>query len=268
MSALLPRRAVEKLWGCDALPEPFTGLSKGRVGEIWFEPPPELPDLLVKYIFASEKLSVQVHPSDGQAYEAGLGLNGKEECWLVIGAEPGACLGVGFHEELDAARLGLAALDGTIEELLQWHPVEPGDFFFIPPGTVHAIGAGVRLIEVQQNSDITWRLYDYGRPRPLHLDEALGVARGEPHPAVYRRRLAEQASTVLVEGAHFRLVLIAGASCDVIEAEPDQPVLIIPLEGTVAIGEEAVGPGQCGLAMPGQNVTWAGEGRCLVAAPV
>ena len=131
--------------------------------------------MLVKYIFTSENLSVQVHPSDTQTQAAGLGRQGKEECWLIIAAEPGGRRsGVGFHHDLGKAALRAAALDGSIEQLLHWYPVAPGDFFMIPANTVHAIGAGVSLIEVQQNSDITYRLYDYGRPRELHLDQAIG----------------------------------------------------------------------------------------------
>src|SRR3546814_3643538 len=93
-----------------------------------------MDDLLVKYIFTSEKLSVQVHPSDAQALAAGMGQTGKEECWLVIDAEPGARLAIGFSEPIDTATMRAAALDGTIEHLLAWHPVERGDFFYLPAG--------------------------------------------------------------------------------------------------------------------------------------
>lgn len=153
MSALLTTRQVEKPWGKDILPPPFVAAGQ-RIGEIWFEPPPSLPQLLVKYIFTSEALSVQVHPSDAENFAAGLGRQGKEECWLILDAEPGATLAIGFREELSADAIRAAALDGSIEHLKQWHSVKAGDFFYIPAGTVHAIGAGISLIEVQQNSDI------------------------------------------------------------------------------------------------------------------
>src|SRR6478609_7377890 len=97
---LLETRTVEKPWGMDTLPAPFTAPEGKRIGEIWFEPPAALPELLVKYIFTSDKLSVQVHPSDSQTLAAGLGKQGKEECWLVIAAEPGATLGIGFEAEI------------------------------------------------------------------------------------------------------------------------------------------------------------------------
>jgi len=140
----------------------------------------------VKYIFTSEKLSVQVHPNDAQAGRAGEFDTGKEERRLVIDAEPGATLGIGFKEPISADAMRAAALDGSIADLLAWHPVRAGDFC-IPAGTVHAIGAGVSLIEIQQNSDITYRLYDYGRPRSLHLDKGVAVARGELYDPTFRR---------------------------------------------------------------------------------
>ena len=170
MSAALPIRTVEKVWGRETLPPPFKAPAGKRIGEIWFEPPAQLDELLVKYLFTSEKLSVQVHPDDAQAQALGDGERGKEECWLVIDAEPGATLGIGFDRELSADEMRAAARDGSIEGLMTWHEVEAGDFFYIPAGTVHAIGPGVSLIEVQQNCDITYRLYDYGRPRELHLE--------------------------------------------------------------------------------------------------
>ena len=119
---LLETRTVEKPWGKDALPAPFDTPAGKRIGEIWFEPPRDLPQLLVKYIFTSEKLSVQVHPSDAQTEVAGLGKQGKEECWLVIAAEPEAKLGIGFERAVDAETMRAAALDGSIEDMLAWHP--------------------------------------------------------------------------------------------------------------------------------------------------
>ena len=143
MSGGLTTRTVEKPWGQGVLPAPFVDVPGKRIGEIWFEPPPELPQLLVKYIFTSEKLSVQVHPSDVQRPG-----HGKEECWLIVDAKPGAQLGIGFRERLGPDAMRKAAIDGSIEHLLEWHSVRRGDFFYIPANTVHAIGAGISLIEV------------------------------------------------------------------------------------------------------------------------
>src|SRR6187399_2506869 len=207
---LLETKTVEKPWGKDLLPAPFATPPGKRIGEIWFEPPAHLPQLLVKYLFTSEKLSVQVHPSDSQTLAAGLGRQGKEECWLVIDAEPGATLGIGFKREVDAATMRAAALDGSIEDMLVWHPVKAGDFFYIPANTVHAIGGGCSIIEIQQNSDITYRLYDYGRPRELHLDEGIAVAQGLPYPATCKLTVPERHDVTLVEGPLFRLDQVAG----------------------------------------------------------
>jgi len=132
---LLPTRMVEKVWGRETLPAPFAAPDNTRIGEIWFEPPPELPQLLVKYLFTSEKLSVQVHPSDATALP---GEDGKEECWLVLDAEPGAKLAIGFDEAVSPEAMSDAARDGSIEELLTWHEVAAGDVYFLPAGTVHA----------------------------------------------------------------------------------------------------------------------------------
>lgn len=269
---LLPTRTVEKPWGRATLPAPFAGTSgeEGgeRIGEIWFEPPPELPDLLVKYIFTSEKLSVQVHPSDEQTLAAGKGRQGKEECWLVIDAEPGARLAIGFAEPVDAETMRSASLDGSIEQLLVWHEVAPGDFFYIPAGTVHAIGAGVSIIEIQQNSDITYRLYDYGRPRELHLDEGIAVARGEPHDPALRRHLEDRGKVSLVDGPHFVLDRVEGPPDAQIAARYPGTLLVIPLTGDMTVAGDMVRPGQCALANSLSDVRIDAAGQCLVAAPV
>ncbi|GAA0268860.1 class I mannose-6-phosphate isomerase [Alteraurantiacibacter aestuarii] len=262
---LLPTRSVEKPWGRDSLPAPFTVPAGQRIGEIWFEPPAQLPDLLVKYIFTSEKLSVQVHPSDEQTQAAGLGRQGKEECWLVIDAQPGAVLGVGFAGDLDQAAMRAAALDGSIEDMLVWHAVKPGDFFYIPANTVHAIGPGVAIIEIQQNSDLTYRLYDYGRPRELHLDQAIEVASGTPHDAQLRRHLPPSGSVPLVDGPFFTLDRVDGLASPELLARYDGPLLAIPRVGDIAVDGQAISPGQCAFAPSLADVHLARDGDCLIA---
>ena len=262
MSALLPTRMVERPWGRTTLPAPFVAPADQRIGEVWFEPPPELDALLVKYIFTSEALSVQVHPSDAQAPA---GHRGKEECWLILTAEPGARLGIGFRQPLSAAAMRAAALDGSIEQLLEWHPVQPGDFFYIPAGTVHAIGAGVSLIEVQQNSDITYRLYDYGRPRELHLDAGMAVARGEPYPRELVRRVAADGAAQLVDGPFFRLDRIDGAPDSATAVRYAGPLLVIPLGGSATVDGVAVRNGACALASGLDAVQF--DGLNLIAQP-
>lgn len=265
MSRVLATKAVEKPWGQDTLPPPFSAAAGQRIGEIWFEPPPELPDLLVKYLFTSENLSVQVHPSDGQAPA---GSRGKEECWLVLTAEPGAKLAIGFTEQVSPERMRAAALDGSIEQLLDWHEVGPGDFVYLPANTVHAIGAGLSLIEVQQNSDVTYRLYDYGRPRELHLDEGIAVARSGPHDPELRRRVPDRGDVTLAEGPHFRLDRIDGAPDAATGARyAGGPLLVIPVDAPVTLAGRAIEPGGCGLADRLSDIAF-GDGRALIAQPI
>lgn len=266
--SLLPIRTVEKPWGRDILPAPFTAPAGTRIGEIWFEPPSALPQLLVKYLFTSEALSVQVHPSDSQTQAAELGRQGKEECWLVTAAEPGAKLGIGFTAAIDAEAMRAAAIDGSIEHLLAWHEVSPGDFFYIPANTVHAIGAGISLIEVQQNSDITYRLYDYGRPRELHLDEGMAAASGEPYPLSLRRHVPDRGAVTLVDGPFFRLDRIDGApGADIAARYGDAPLLVIPRFGEIRVGAVVIAPGGCALAASLAEVEAANDALALIVQP-
>jgi mannose-6-phosphate isomerase len=174
----LPVSFKEKVWGTPDL-FPWFPAPGPRIGEAWFEA--DLP-LLVKFVFTTEALSVQVHPDDTFAapHENSLG---KTEMWYVLRADEGARVAIGFRESLTREQLRAAALDGSIEGLLNWVDVKQGDAFFIPAGTVHAIGAGLVLCEIQQHSDITYRLYDYGRARELHLDKAIQVASTEASKA-------------------------------------------------------------------------------------
>lgn len=261
----LATEAVAKVWGRDVLPEPFAAPPGERIGEIWFETPSALEGLLAKYLFTSEKLSVQVHPSDAQAPE---GKRGKEECWLILDAEPDATIALGFKREVGADEMRTAAEDGSIERLLDWKRVAAGDFFYLPAGTVHAIGPGLALVEVQQESDITYRLYDYGRPRELHLEEAMRVAHGEPYPETLRRRVDPRASAMLVDGPHFLLAHVAGDDSAAIAGCFEGAVQLLPLEGGVAIDGETIGPGRSGWAESLGAVGFSRDGRCLVAAPL
>ena len=257
----LPTREVAKVWGRDHLPAPFVAPAGERIGEIWFEPQPPCAGLLAKYLFTSEKLSVQVHPSDEQAPA---GMNGKEECWLVLDAEPGAALAIGFEEAVDTATMRAAALDGSIERMLTWHPAKRGDFFYLPAGTVHAIGPGLSLVEIQQNSDITYRLFDYGRPRELHLDEGLAVAHGGPHDPACRSHVDFSHGERLVDGPKFTLDLVAGAQAPDVAG----PCLILPLEGEVRVGDERVVAGECAAVHSAGEAVFAHEGLALVAADI
>jgi mannose-6-phosphate isomerase len=201
----------ERVWGRESLAPYYSsapGVNK-RIGEIWFtfsendtvlgkplrevisENPgilgtgahPEHADvcpLLVKLIFTTERLSVQVHPDDEYAHQHH-GCLGKTEAWYVMDAQPPGEVAIGFREHLSPERFEAAVKSGEVENLLDWRAVKPGDVIFTPAGTVHAIGAGLTVCEIQENSDITYRLYDYGRPRELHLEHGMKVSHLGPH---------------------------------------------------------------------------------------
>lgn len=139
--------------------------------------------LLAKFIDAADHLSVQVHPDDNYAHtvEAATGFHGKTEAWYILDAEPGAELFHGLNNATDREHFAAGVADGSVVDMLRRVAVKPGDTIFVPAGTLHAINAGIMLFEIQQTSDLTYRVYDYdrrdadGRPRDLHLERALDV---------------------------------------------------------------------------------------------
>ncbi len=265
---LLSTRSVAKPWGRTDLPQIFGGRVAKAIGEVWFEPPSEFDALLIKYIFTSEKLSVQCHPSSDQTLAMGLGKQGKDECWLVLDAQPGAQLAIGFEREIDDEAMRAAMQDGSIERLLSWYPVSAGDFFYIPANTVHAIGAGITLVEVQQNSDITYRLYDYGRPRALHFEQGAAVALRKPYPAHHHQRLTATGSAQLVDGPHFRLDRLDGAPDPAVATRYAGPLLVVPLDCHLTLAGSTIAPGQCALADSLAAITFPATGLSLIAQPV
>lgn len=132
--------------------------------------------LLVKVLFPQDKLSVQVHPDDALAQEHGFP-RGKTECWYALDAAEGASVALGLAEGTTPEQVRAAIADETLEKYLQWLPVEKGDMIYVDAGTVHAIGPGSVLLETQQSSDLTYRMYDYGRGRELHVDKSMQAAR-------------------------------------------------------------------------------------------
>src|SRR5579864_2644327 len=136
--------------------------------------------LLIKFLFPREKLSVQVHPDDEGAARIGQPC-GNAECWYVLQAEPGAKIGLGLKPGTSKAEVERAIRETRLEHLLNWIDVHEGDMIYVDAGTIHAIGGGAVIVETQQNSDTTYRLYDYGRPRELHIEDGLRVTKEQTH---------------------------------------------------------------------------------------
>jgi mannose-6-phosphate isomerase len=256
----LATRHVERIWGRRDLAGPFAppaGDAAEPIGEIWFEddrgngPGAEL---LVKYLFTAERLSIQVHPGDAAARAAGHA-RGKDEAWYVLSAEPGAVIGLGLTHQVSREALRAAALDGSIERLLDWRPAKAGDVYYSPAGTIHAIGGGLSLIEIQQNLDLTYRLYDYGRSRELHLEA--GVAVADPAPWVQPfAPVRDGPRTLLAAGRAF--VLERWSMEGDAAANLPQASLLIPLAPGGTIDSEAAEAG----------TVWAAEGRVALGGPL
>jgi mannose-6-phosphate isomerase len=230
----------EKVWGKKRL-APWFPDAEAPVGEAWFLAARELP-LLVKLIFTSERLSVQLHPADGED-----GPRGKTEMWHILEAEPGATIAVGFREAITRERLADAARSGEIERLLNWVPVAPGETYFTPAHTVHAIGAGIVLCEIQQNSDVTYRLWDYGRPRELHVDKDIPLADLGVHPGASKPRPLGEGRQEVARCPYFvteTVSLPAGAS---ITPPQEMCQIWIGLEGRGTIGAESFSCGEAWL---------------------
>lgn len=250
----LTPRFLEKVWGSTHI-EPLFPHRDAKIGEVWLEAGHPLP-LLLKFIFTTEKLSVQVHPGDEYAalhHQS----SGKTEMWHVVAAQPGAQVAVGFRDPLSRDELREASLSGKIEQLLEWYDAKQGDTFFLPAGTVHAIGPGLVMCEIQQQSDITYRLYDYGRPRELHLDHALAVS----HRGPYDPR-AESTEGILVACDYFTtsLVKVRGAT----ELPERAGQFIVAIRGKGSVDRDPARPGDAWFAESGA-VQVEGELELLVA---
>ena len=223
--------------------------------------------LLLKFLFPHEKLSVQVHPDDQQARRVGQPW-GKTECWYVAHAKPGAQIALGLKPGVTIGQLEQAIREKHAVDLLNWLNVYTGDMIYVAGGTVHTLGPGSVIVETQQQSDTTYRLYDYGRPRELHLKEGLAavklkVASGKvvrPAPAqipgsnnrrapliaapyfvvdMFEMKDAQELNTLDDSGKSSAQILVAVEGCGVVEAAGVEPV-------TVAKGDAVVVPGSVG----------------------
>ena len=199
-------RTLPKPWGVDDL-RPWNKASHdgNTIGEIWYERAersPTEPSLLIKLLFTSQPLSIQVHPDDAFAHSVGLP-RGKSEVWYVLSATPEAKVALGLKQRMTPRQLSAAVDDGSIADLVEWKTVSPGDVIYVPAGTIHAIGAGLVIAEVQQRSDATFRLFDYARPRELHVERAIAVAKTGPAEFQIQPKQISKERTLLVSCPHF-----------------------------------------------------------------
>jgi mannose-6-phosphate isomerase len=230
----------ERVWGRTHLAPWFPDCTK-PIGEAWYLTDRELP-LLVKLIFTSERLSVQVHPDDGED-----GPRGKTEMWHILAADPGAVIALGFRQPLTRERLREATLSGEIEQLVNWMPVRAGETYFTPAHTVHAIGAGIVLFEIQQNSDVTYRLWDYGRPRPIHVEQAVPIADLSVHPGPAPSTPIGKGHETLVWSKHFVTESVTLEAGEEFTPSAENCQLWICTAGAGTIGGQAVRAGEVWL---------------------
>jgi len=274
----------ERIWGCMELPAFLEQPMPGHpVGEAWLtsvdcavdgedsttlgdvtrewpkefgaEEPGEFP-LLMKFLFPREWLSVQVHPNDAEAQKIGQP-RGKNECWYVISAEPEAKLALGFCEELTAEEMERAIHEGTLESKLQYVPVKAGDMVYVEAGTIHAIGPGMVVLETQQYSDTTYRLYDYGRPRELHLKDGLAVTKAQTRSGLVAP-VEREGFTRLISSPYFvvdRFWTAAGSAKD-LEFSGRMQILVALGEGASVRRSDGAGvqlPAGRAVVLPGRE---------------
>ncbi len=186
--------------------------------------------LLVKFLFPADKLSVQVHPDDDGARRVGQPF-GKTECWYVLDAKPGAQVALGLKPGVSVEEFGQAISGAQAEELLNWIEVQRGDMLYVAAGTVHTIGGGMILLETQQASDITYRLYDYGRPRELHINEGLAAIKLHNRAGKVVLRDGDD-SRFLVRSPFFQVEKIRLLNLLDAEMMPDSPHIIVAIDGS------------------------------------
>jgi mannose-6-phosphate isomerase len=232
-------RTKLKPWGSiDLRPWSQASTTDGPIGELWFERPgfaTPATALLLKLLLTTEPLSIQVHPDDAFARSIGLA-NGKTEAWYILSAIAGAQVALGLKYPRSATELRAAIMDGSIANIVHWHPVHQGDVIFIPAGTIHAIGAGIVLAEIQQHSDATFRLFDYGRQRELHIESAVAVATAGPREIQSPPERLSDARIVLTVNSYFALEQIDLAPGSVWVLDAPKETWLLAIEGHAQIG--------------------------------
>jgi mannose-6-phosphate isomerase len=254
-------RAFPKPWGVEDL-RPWSNVryDGNAIGEIWYERPDDGavdPSLLLKLLFTSQPLSIQVHPDDAFAHSMGLP-NGKTEAWYVLSAVPEAKVALGLSRPLTPQLLRAAVDDGSISDLIVWHAVSANDVIFVPAGTIHAIGAGLVIAELQQRSDATFRLFDYDRKRELHIENAIVVANTGPADFQVQPNQFTAERRLFVSGPHFvfERIDLAPNSYWCLEAERETWLLV--LSGSAIAGSFDVATGDALFAQSDRVAIHAG----------
>jgi mannose-6-phosphate isomerase len=198
--------------------------------------------LLIKLLFPKDKLSVQVHPDDALAQRYGEP-RGKTECWYALDAQPGAAVALGIRPGFTVEQVKAAVHDASLESLLEMVPVEKGDMLFVDAGTVHAMGPGVVMLETQQTSDLTYRMYDYGSARELHLEKSFAAMRLKTRAGKVPPRPVD-GHCVLIDERYFRIErwpLRAGAAV-ALTARSQVVQMLFVTQGSLQISGESFEP--------------------------
>ena len=244
-------RLVRKPWGkSDLRPWSDLGRDGAPIGELWFEradPSTPEPALLLKLLFTGQPLSIQVHPDDAFAHAMGLP-HGKTEAWYVLSANPGAEVSLGLSRPLTPPQLRAAVVDGTIVDLTHRQVVRAGEAIVVPAGTIHAIGAGLVIAEIQQRSEATFRLFDHGRDRELHPDAAVGAATAGLAPEQAASERLSAARLVVARSPYFVLEQIDLAPGSHWEIVADREVWILLLAGGASFDQLQVACGEAVFA--------------------
>jgi mannose-6-phosphate isomerase len=238
---------VPRPWGVVGGKFPITTGDNGvAIGEIRYERPGKPasdPSLLLKVLLTSQPLSIQVHPDDAYAQSIGLP-SGKTEAWYVVSAGPGGKVALGLTRQMTPEYLRESVEDGSISTIIAWQAVSTGDVVSVPAGTIHAIGPDLIIAEIQQRSDTTYRIFDYGRNRELHVESAIAVANAGPADVQARPIALTDERTLLVSNAHFVFEKICLAPGTIWRLEAARETWFLVLNGGARAGSFNVATGE------------------------